>query len=154
MKIHLRQLPPGSSKWEGEEDAAPLGLGDVEAVPLGPLIYCLEVGVSRDGLFATGSLILNVQLQCVACLRFFEYKVQIENFAIQVELTGRESVDLTPFVREDILLALPSYPRCDSTTNLSCPATFPTDVKPVEGEQGAPLAAWEALKNLKPKKNS
>ncbi len=31
----------------------------------------------------------------------------------QIDRTGPELVDLTPAIREDILLALPPYPRCD-----------------------------------------
>jgi len=39
--------------------------------------------------------------------------VRVEDFATQIELNGRETVDLTDAVREDILLALPPYPHCD-----------------------------------------
>ncbi len=154
LKIHLHQIPLTGGKWEGEEDPHIFGLSEVGALPIGPLSYCLEGGISNDGFFAVGSLSLKVQLQCVACLCFFEYKIQVDHVAIQTELEGREIVDLTPLVREDILLALPLYPRCDSTSELSCPATFPTEAKAVESERDTSQTAWEALKNLNLKKNS
>ena len=36
----------------------------------------------------------------------------------------RESVDLTPDMREDIHLALPAHPRCDADGSKICPARF------------------------------
>ncbi len=38
------------------------------------------------------------------------------------ERLGTELIDLTPFMREDILLNLPAYPRCDRTGERVCPA--------------------------------
>lgn len=154
LKIHLRQIPPGGGIWEGEEDAAVFGLPEAGASPVGPLKYHLEGNVSKDGFFATGCLSLRVRLQCVACLRFFEYQIEINDLVIQVELDGRESVDLTLPIREDIFLALPLYPRCDSTHEQTCPATFPTEKKEFENEGNASSTAWEALKKLNLKKKS
>ncbi len=152
LKIHLRQIPPG--RWEGDEDISAFGLPEAGATPLGPLKYRLEGNISKNELYIMGTLSLKVRLQCVACLRFFEYNIHIDNLLHQIPLDGRESVDLTPLVREDILLALPLYPRCDSTCEQSCAATFPTAAKTVESERNESDTAWEALKKLNLKKNS
>lgn len=153
LKIHVRQVPPTGGRWQGEDKTVLVELQDFGVLPLGPLTYALEGGISKGGFFATGSLILEVSLQCVTCLHFFEYKIHIEDFALQIELEGRESVDLTPHVREDILLALPSYPRCDSTSNQSCSTPFVTKANPVESKQHMLPTVWEVLKKLNLKKN-
>ena len=64
MKIHLRQIPQGGSLHvENSEDARFLGLEEVEAHPISPLHYALEVGLSGGGFFATGRLSLRYSLQ-------------------------------------------------------------------------------------------
>lgn len=113
MKVHLRQIPDGGLHLEGEEDAKLLDLRDELTKPVGPVRYSLDVGLSGSGLFATGALAVDLQLVCASCGQKFVFPLRVENFAMQTELTGAETVDLTPYVREDILLALPPYPHCD-----------------------------------------
>jgi uncharacterized metal-binding protein YceD (DUF177 family) len=120
-------------------------------VPAGPIQCSLDIGVSDGGLFATGSLQLPVQMECVACLRTFETTLSVPDFAAQVDLEGRESVDLTPAIREDILLVLPSHPRCDADGRTKCPATFQSAPAAPLTEEVDP-STWNALDQLKPKK--
>jgi len=152
MKVHLRQIPAGSTlHLEGEEDSAPLGLEEAGAEPVGPLEYSLDVGLSDGGLFATGSLAQRVRMTCVSCLEPFEREVIVDPFATQVELEGSELVDLTPEVREDIHLLLPAHPRCDQGGEKTCPAHFPAGARttPLQTEKTVRPAVWEALDQLK-----
>ena len=145
MKVHIRQIPQGDTlHLEGEEDAARLDLQEAGATPVSPLSYSLDVGLSEGGIFATGRVSVRVRLQCVACLADFEMDIVAAPFSFQAELTGREQIDLTPFVREDIHLLLPPHPRCDS--GAACPAGVPrTSLQ--QPEMGA--SAWDALDKLK-----
>ena len=151
MKIHLRQLTHGHAHLENDFDAASLELEKTGARATGPVHCSLDVGLSEGGIFATGLLSVPVQLECVKCLRAFETTLTVPDFAAQVELEGRESVDLTPEIREDILLVLPSHPRCDADGRTKCPATF-------QSAPAAPLteevdrSTWDALDQLKLKK--
>lgn len=77
----------------------------------------------------------------------FETDLVVDPFAMQKELDGREQVDLTPELREDIHLALPSYPRCDSEGRKVCPASFPQ--APADTARPSSKAAWDALDKLK-----
>lgn len=151
MKIHLRHIPQGSTTHLEEDiDPAFLDLASVGGEPAGPVHASLEVGLSGSGLFATGSVSVPVRLPCVKCLRPFEMTLAVPEFAMQRELDGRESVDLTPELREDILLVLPSYPRCDVDGSTTCPATFQSaPAAPLTEE--ADHSAWDALDQLKPK---
>jgi uncharacterized metal-binding protein YceD (DUF177 family) len=151
MKVHLRQIPSGSTiHLEGEEDSAPLELEQAGAEPVGPLEYSLDVGLSDGGIFATGNLAQRVRMTCVACLEPFESDIIVDRFATQIELTGNESVDLTPEVREDIHLLLPAHPRCDQGGEKTCPAQFPAGARtaPMQTERAARPAIWEALDQL------
>lgn len=145
MKVHIRQIPQGETLHiEGEEDDARLDLQDAGATPVSPLRYSLDVGLSEGGLFATGRISIRVRMQCVACLGDLELDIVADPFSLQTELTGREQIDLTPFVREDIHLLLPPHPRCDS--GAECPAGAPrTSLHPLN--TGA--SAWAALDKLK-----
>ena len=151
MKVYLRQIPQGETlHLEGEEDSTALELGSAGAEPVGPLKYSLDVGLSDGGLFATGRLAQRVRMTCVSCLEIFEREMVSNSFAIQVELGGSESVDLTPEVREDIHLLLPAHPRCDSGGEKTCPAQFPagSDDSLLSVEKAAPRDIWEAIDQL------
>ncbi len=126
MKVHLRQIPHGETlHLEGEERSESLELEQVDAEPIGPLCYSIDVGLSDGGLFATGRVRQRVRMTCVCCLEQFEQEIVSGHFATQIELSGIESVDLTPEVREDIHLLLPAHPRCDQGGEKTCPAHFP-----------------------------
>ena len=145
MKVHIRQIPQGETlHLEGEEDPAGLDLQEAGAVPVSPLSYSLDVGLSDGGIFATGRVSVRVRMQCVACLADLEKDIVADPFSLQAELEGHEQIDLTPFVREDIHLLLPPHPRCDS--GAECPAGAPrASLHPPE--MGA--SAWDALDKLK-----
>ncbi len=151
MKIHLRQLTHGNAHLEEDADPEFLELEATGAIAIGPIHCSLDIGVSDGGLFATGSLTLPVKMECVKCLRTFETSLSVPDFATQIELEGRESVDLTPAIREDILLVLPSHPRCDADRRTKCPATFQSAPAAPLTEEVDP-STWNALDQLKPKK--
>ena len=49
--------------------------------------------------------------------------VEVAEFTVLVEKPEGECVDLTEQVREDILLALPTYVRCELDASQRCPIT-------------------------------
>ena len=120
MKVHINQIPVGGLHLEGEEERDILEINDELVRTLGPVHYALDVGLSDGGLFATGSLAVDLEMECVRCLGRFPYTLEVPDFAMQVELTGAETVDLTEEIREDILLALPPHPHCDWNGAKTC----------------------------------
>src|SRR3954468_23980590 len=150
MKVHLMQIPVEGKHYEGEDPNSILDLHDPDAQPVSPVSYSLDAGLSGGGLFATGSLGVDMQLRCVRCLEKFRYPVRVPDFACQVELTGAETVDLTEPIREDILLALPAHPHCDWNGEKTCPGAFPTPVLEMPAESPAESRdVWEALDQIK-----
>lgn len=122
MKIHLRQIPDAGLHLEGEEDCTIPQLDPAGVQCAGPLRYALDVGISEGALWANGELTQPVELHCVRCLEAFPFEIEVKDFALHTELTGPELIDLTPYMREDILLNLPPYPHCDREGGRVCPA--------------------------------
>ena len=148
--VHLKQVPPEGKHLEGEEGPGFLDLAAIGAKAAGPVRYDLEVGLSGGGVFATGRVSAPVEMNCVACLQPFVYEASADPFAAQVEIEGRELVDLTPAVREELLLALPNHPRCDLISGHSCP--YHGLEAGGGGTQESAQSAWDQLDKLKTKR--
>ena len=147
MKAHLRQIPANGLHLEGEEECPIADLASEDMECAGPLRYSLDVGISEGALWANGSLAQPVQLRCVSCLETFEHTIEVPEFAVHMELGGPEVVDLGPAAREDLLLNLPAYPRCDRHGGRECPAATAI----AERASDAPEARkpdWSALDKL------
>ena len=158
MKIHQRQIPAEGLHIEGEDPAENLDLptGDEAMRACSPMRYSLDVGLSADGLWATGELAIDLELRCVRCLETFPYPLLVPDVAVEMERPSTETVDLTPLLREDILLALPAYPHCDWSGERVCPAeerlaegAAPLGESDGHGDQPAPPSAWSTLDQLK-----
>jgi uncharacterized metal-binding protein YceD (DUF177 family) len=148
MKIHLKQIPAQGLHLEGEEECQIPELAAEDIRCIGPLKYKLDVGLSGGGLWVNGQLRQPVELQCVSCLEKFAHVIEIPTFAVHQELAGREAIDLTPFIREDILLNLPAHPHCDRDGKRTCEAPHPK--RAAEADKRKP--DWSALDKLKLKK--
>jgi uncharacterized protein len=84
-----------------------------------PLRYDIEIQKLERGFWVRGSLQLILECQCVRCLKPFTRKLELKPWTCHLSLEGEERVavvddcvDLTPFVREDMLLGLPQHPLC------------------------------------------
>ena len=95
-----------------------------------------------------------MELRCVACLERFEHEISVPAFALHTELHGPETIDITPFMREDILLNLPPYPHCDRDGGRVCKGTKVTKSRTVSkpADVGKREHDWGALDRLKLRK--
>ena len=137
---------------EGEDDCLIPDLESENIRCAGPLQYDIDIGVADGSLWANGSLKQPVELSCVGCLEKFVHDIKVPAFAVHTELHGPETVDLSPFMREDILLNLPAHPRCDREGGRACKAATPKQPEAVREERAAKLEHdWGELDKLKPK---
>jgi DUF177 domain-containing protein len=120
MKVHLKQIPSEGLHLEGEEDCLISDLESEGVRCVGPMEYKIDIGVSEGSLWASGSIEQAVELTCVGCLEKFVHKIKVPEFVLHTQLHGPETVDLSPFLREDILLNLPAHPRCDGKGGREC----------------------------------
>ena len=150
MKVHLRQIHADGLHLEGEEESPISDLAAEDVRCTGPLRYALDLGTSEGAMWATGSLAQPVELRCVRCLEPFPFEIEAKAFSIHLDLTGPEIIDLTPYVREDILLSLPAHPHCDREGGRVCPAEKRTEAgAPTLEADGKPQPDWSVLDKLK-----
>ena len=158
--VNLRHLEEGPQQLKGDVSPA-----DLEVDQLGheviqakePLHYEVEVEKQDRNLLVSGSLRTDLDCQCVRCLKAIKYHLTLEPYHLYVPLEGDDAapvvndlVDLTPFFREDMLLAFPQHPLCSEDCaglpNASGSKTSKTD-KSAQGNETA--SAWSELDKLK-----
>ena len=122
-----------------------------------PLHYDLKIEKVHDALLLHGVLKIRLNCQCVRCLEPFEQLLDIKDWTLHVPLQGEEAapvisdcVDLTPFVREDILLSFPQHPLCDP----QCQGLLNVQAGKAKKGRGAAstqanVSAWAELNKLK-----
>jgi uncharacterized metal-binding protein YceD (DUF177 family) len=153
MKVHLRQIPADGLHLEGEEKCLISELETDELRCAGPLRYELDLGISDGSLWASGSLTQPVELRCVSCLDKFVHEINVPAFAVHTELSGPETIDLAPYMREDLLLSMPAHPHCDRDGGKTCKGAAPKLSKFEEDEAAAKREHdWEVLDKLKLKR--
>ena len=119
--VNLRQLEENDATLRGELPVAELNLDthDEMIQVVQPLRHALQVQLLEDSLLVRGSLRLTLDCQCVRCLKPFQHELELDPWACHLPLAGEECVpvindcaDLTPYVREDMLLEFPRHPLC------------------------------------------
>jgi uncharacterized protein len=119
--INLRHLEQGVARLKGELTAAELGLEVVDELIRveGPVKYDLAVEKMEKSILARGYLGLKLRCECVRCLKPFTRPLELTGWACHLALEGDDSaivandcVDLTSYLREDILLEFPQHPLC------------------------------------------
>jgi uncharacterized protein len=155
LKIEPRGLPLEGLHFEGQLGAGVFDLPAGDPVkPLSPL--SLEVHVLRDDddLIVTGKLAATFELTCSRCAEKFQQRFDLDPYESVVPIENDAPIDLTTWLREDMLLALPPHPHCENgnVTPRACPAEgkFDPDADAAEEESGeaAGSKAWEALDKL------
>jgi uncharacterized protein len=159
LNFNLRHLEQHELHLEGEASAEELELRDLDEMVQvkEPVEYDLVIERLGDNVLVQGYLGCTLECQCVRCLRSFTHRMEIADWACDLPLTGEEKVavvndcvSLTPYVREDILLAFPQHPLCEPGCrgltkpdhNLNRPAS-------VERQGQDTASAWAELNKLK-----
>lgn len=157
LLVNLKQLEDRNEQLTGELPVDELGLDfrdEVVEFAL-PLKYQLEAQHLQDSLLVSGSLELPVTCACIRCLRPMPEVLRVRNWACHIPLEGedrppivRDSVDLTPYIREDMVLALPTHPVCRD----DCPGLAGKTKPPLRaavGKAETVASPWDVLNKLK-----
>ncbi len=157
LLLNFRQLQTEPLELSGE-----LPVADLALEPLDPALHCthpleheLTATHMDDAILVQGSLRLPLECECVRCLKRFPFELELPDFAVHLPLSGEDAVpvlddcvDLTPFLREDILLTLPQHPLCKpDCRGLSQLAAGGASGQTSQTNAGA--SAWAALNQLK-----
>jgi uncharacterized protein len=159
LAVNLLHLEAHDIRLEGRLSVAELDIDPHDEViqVSHPLEHDLEVQKVEDGLLVQGHLALVLECECVRCLRPFQYRLVLDNWTCHLPVQGEDCVavvndcvDLTPYVREDILLEFPRHPLCNPECR-GLPGTAIGKSKNASGtgqtEVGSP--AWAELDKLK-----
>ena len=157
VKVNLRHLEEDSVQLEGELSAQELDfmLQDEVVKAEKPLHYDLEVTRQNQNLLVHGKIGMTLDCQCVRCLKPFKQEVTLDPYDLFVPLEGEDRapidndlVDLTPYLREDILLAFPHHPVCDAECD-RLPQLSRKEQPSEAMQESRRKAAWENFDNLK-----
>lgn len=157
--FNRRHLEEDSLHLEGQLPAVELELESLdEMIKVNqPLSYDLEVQELDTAILVQGTLELKLECECVRCLKPFTFVIQLKDWACHLPMEGddkvtvvNDCVDLTPYIREDIVLAFPQHPLCKP----DCSGLAKTQKEPENGPGAAaksesPSSAWSALDKLK-----
>jgi uncharacterized protein len=121
LKFNLRHLEEQKLRLQGELPVAALDIDPLDPLLrlVEPLRYDLEVEQLDQSVLVRGRLSLTLNCECVRCLRPFAHEVSLPDWACHLAFSGEEAtpvvndcVDLTPYIRDDIVLAFPQHPLC------------------------------------------
>ena len=139
LKVYVARVSRDGDELSGAIDDSIYELGDEFLKPFGGLRYELGVQLFGSELLVRGRLEQDFEAACSRCGKDFDFTVKVPDFTASYAIDEKsESVDLTPKLRESILLTLPTYPVCRE----DCLGMEKT-------EEEAPDSRWDALDNLK-----
>ena len=157
--FNLRHLEKRTICLEGEISPEELELTGVDEMiqVTEPVRYDLILERLNQSVLVQGSLKVQLECECVRCLQPFSRPLVLDPWLCDLPLEGEDRVpvendfvDLTPFVREDILLAFPQHPLCEP----DCRGLLATERNSSESTSvddqaiGSP-SAWAELNKLK-----
>ncbi len=158
LLVNIGHLEHKNVILEGELSPEELRIENVDELvhTPNPVKYRLEVQKLEGDILVHGELKLTLRCDCARCLASYPYQLNFPNWAAHLPLSGEDQlaldgdcVDLTPYIREDILLAFPQHPlckeECGGLENL--PAAEAKSAGKEEVQQ--PLSPWAELNKLK-----
>lgn len=154
-EIEFAEIPEDGLHLEGSFPASIFGLDPKDSIrPTGHVHYEADLYAFEEVVVVSGSLQGPFQLQCGACLEYFDCEADFPSWSSEVDREPKQrSFDFEDLVREEFLLNLPAHPRCDEwVEGRTCPAEplFVRDEEeePVPEERSGPNP-WSALDELK-----
>jgi len=158
LLVNLRHLERRDLALKGELPVSELDLDlrDEMVRANQPLAHDLEAQLLGDSLLVRGALRLTLDCQCVRCLKPFKHRLELADWTCLLPLKGDESapvvgdcVDLTPHIREDILLAIPAHPVCDAKCAGLAGTSSGAKKNKGSSQTKSDASAWSALDKLK-----
>ena len=155
VTFNVRHLEEKPLRLEGKLTPEELALDEADELvhPAGPLEYDLEVEKLEKAVLVQGEIRLPLKCECARCLKPIQHTLSFPDWACHLPLEGEDAVrvdndvvDLTPHIREDILLAFPQHPLCEP----ECKG-LPNPWKGAENaeQQASNPSAWSELNKLK-----
>lgn len=158
LLVNIRHLQDKDVVLEGTLPTEELDISGIDELikPTSTLKYDIEAELMEHAILVQGVLELVLNCECVRCLKPFQHTIRLDHWACHLALTGEEKaavindcVDLTPYIREDILLSFPQHPLCEA--DCSGLSNTPLKDKKTSGASQTEevSSAWAELNKLK-----
>jgi uncharacterized protein len=156
LRVNIRHLEDHEVRLQGELPAAELDLENNDELVRArlPVRYDLTAQRLGEAILVQGRLEVTLDCECARCLKPFQHRIELADWTAHLALEGPEKVeikddlaDLTPCLREDILLEYPQHPLCEA----GC-AGLPNRAKEQEtkgASQTEGSSVWSELNKLK-----
>ena len=142
MKFKVHLVSEEGLHLEGEDSPGMLEISDPLFEFRKPVRYILDIiWVGERDLLIRGVLSTTVRAKCVRTLEWFDLPLEVKDFEQHMKDFRGDEVDLTPLMREDILLLLPANPVSPEAEPLK-------EILPKNKSKGGSLA-WRKLDELK-----
>lgn len=156
MKIDLANLPDEGEHFQGVIPPEIFELGKSDIISVSPLRYSLFAQRFDTELLLTGEVEATFELTCMRSLHPFQQTVHLPAAAIGIEIESDSVIDASQAIREEVLLELPTNPRCEDGDNPGAceidPKYLAVDKSPDDGVDNAPAREkpnpWAALDAL------
>jgi uncharacterized protein len=158
LKVNIRHLESDDVQLCGELSVEEAGLDcpDELVHARQPVRYELTVQKAGRDILVQGTVGTVLDCECARCLKAFQMPLELEHWTALVPLQGAEKVeikddlaDLTPFLREDILLEFPQHPLCGADC-AGLPNRAEKIAKQTKGvSQTSGSSVWSELNKLK-----
>lgn len=154
LKIDPNGLPVEGLHLEGRLAPALFGFTEQDDIrALSPLEYDLNVTRDENDIIVMGRMAATFELECGRCAERFQLRLDMPGYVLDVPVENGAAIDLTTWLREDMLLALPTHPRCETgnVTPRKCPAEGrfdPPSENSGDGPHKVDRDVWKALDQL------
>lgn len=122
MRINVKSMAEAGEVLRGSEPGTIVELAEPDVSFPNPVEYDLLAQLQGRALLVTGKVWTAARLRCSRCLKQFNQQIEAAEFVVHQELQGEDFVDLTPSMREDILLQLPQRVLCQPACKGLCPS--------------------------------
>lgn len=125
FNVHLNDLPAEGMRYQGELRPAVFVERDPHSpAPTSVTKFDVQVRVDKNLIIVEGTLETTFMLECSRCAEPYPWTLKLDPYEAEEEREGRSNLDLTEFLWQDILLALPGYPHCEDSSDATrvCPA--------------------------------
>lgn len=158
LLINIKQLENGQKHFRGHLELADLDVDPQDELikPSKGLDFDFTAEIQGKNILTRGYIGMSFQFECARCLNPFEKEIEFPHWSQLIPFSGEEAVpvdndciDLTPFLREDMLLSLPQHPLCaKECQGMDTPTEKSPDFQSIQPKVDKQPSAWTALDQL------
>ncbi|GEM_PF-464422 len=123
IKVSVNQVDQNGIRLYGHEKVSEMDFGEQDSLIKMPetVYYDITATLVNGGIVVSGKLEMDLECTCGRCLRKYGHKIRCDEVCHFFETGSKSEIDLTPELREDILITFPQNFVCSSDCKGLCP---------------------------------